>query len=299
MKKLACLILTKDESIHIERAIKNIKSLDCDIVVCDSYSSDNTIDLAKENDVIIYQNHFINHSSQLNWAIDKIRDDYEWILRLDADEIIDKKLGNSIKEFLNSKLSNEFDGCFLNRRIAFQGKEIKWGGLFPSPNLRLFRSSKGRSEERWMDEHIIVNGNTMNLEGELIDKNLSSVSKWIDKHNGYASKEVIDILVNSANTNLNKEVMLSLSKQSRIKRFFKYKLYYKLPFGFRPLLYFLYRYFVRLGFLDGVIGSQFHFLQGFWYRYLVDVKLYLFLREKNNSNKELNELIYEKFDIRL
>ena len=93
--------------------------------------------------------------------------------------------------------------------------------------------------------------------------------------------------------------MLSLSKQSRIKRFFKYKLYYKLPFGFRPLLYFLYRYFVRLGFLDGVIGSQFHFLQGFWYRYLVDVKLYLFLREKNNSNKELNELIYEKFDIRL
>jgi len=125
-----------------------------------------------------------------------------------------------------------------------------------------------------MDEHIKVTGKTVNFSNELVDDNLNPLTWWINKHNNYASREVVDLL------NLEYDFMphdtvasLTVGSQASLKRWVKENVYTRLPGGFRALVYFCYRYFFRLGFLDGKEGAAFHVLQGFWYRYLVDVKL--------------------------
>ena len=122
-----------------------------------------------------------------------------------------------------------------------------------------------------MDEHIVVEGAVEHLDADIVDDNLNSLSWWTEKHNGYATREVIDILLNEG---ADKHVSnVAMSRQAKLKRWMKESVYGRLPLGLRPGLYFIYRYFVRLGFLDGWQGLVFHVLQGFWYRFLVDAKL--------------------------
>ncbi|MEM8538270.1 MAG: glycosyltransferase family 2 protein, partial [Pseudomonadota bacterium] len=143
---------------------------------------------------------------------------------------------------------------------------VRHGGVFPVQVLRLFRNGAGRCEERWMDEHIIVDGPVRPLRGAIIDDNRNPLDWWVAKHNAYASKEVVDMLYRSGRAD-------HPAGRAGIKRWVKMHLYRRLPGGMRAGLYFFYRYVLRLGFLDGPQARQFHVLQGFWYRYLVDAKL--------------------------
>jgi len=158
--------------------------------------------------------------------------------------------------------------------MCFQGKLIGHGGVGRNKVSRLFRYGHGRSEARWMDEHIKIDGKCIDLSGHMIDDNLNSVSWWIDKHNNYASREAVDLLnlkyqFTALDSVSDSGIKSSISK----KRWIKENLYAKLPLGMRSFSYFFYRYILLAGFLDGLVGSQFHFLQSFWYRYLVDIKL--------------------------
>lgn len=149
------------------------------------------------------------------------------------------------------------------------------GGVFPVRVLRLFRLGRGRFENRWMDEHILVEGETVGFDGEIVDDNLNSLTWWTEKHNAYASREVVDLLNLEYGFMAHETVAdLRSGQQAGLKRWIKENVYTRLPGGGRAFLYFLYRYVVRLGFLDGREGTAFHFLQGFWYRYLVDMKLF-------------------------
>ena len=271
---LTVVILTKNEERHIVRAIASVAPLADRIVVVDSGSTDRTVELARDGGAEVLIHPFVTHAQQFNWALDQLPADTDWVFRLDADEVVTDSLASEIRARL-SGLSTSVAGIYISRRMTFLGRPIRWGGLFPVRVLRLFRHGRGRCENRWMDEHILVEGETVGFNGEIVDDNLNFLTWWTEKHNAYASREVVDLL-NLEYGFMEHETVADLrgGQQAGIKRWVKEKVYSRLPGGVRAFAYFLYRYVVRLGFLDGKEGTAFHVLQGFWYRYLVDMKLH-------------------------
>lgn len=271
--KLTVIILTFNEEQHLGRCIKSLQGVANEVVVADCYSTDTTLDIARAYGARIIQRAWVNHATQFNWALTQLGPETDWVLRIDADEVLTPELVAEIRERLPN-IGPEIDGVYWGRRMTFQGRLIRHGGVFPVRVLRLFRYGRGQCENRWMDEHIKVAGPTVDFAGEMIDDNLNSLTWWTDKHNKYACREAIDLL------NLEYGFMphdsvagLRTGSQAAVKRWIKESVYARLPGGFRAFAYFFYRYFIRLGFLDGQAGTAFHFLQGFWYRYLVDAKV--------------------------
>ncbi len=242
-------------------------------LVADCYSTDDTLRIAPAHGARVVQHPFVNYATQFNWALTQLDADTDWVLRIDADEVLTPALAAEIRARLPG-IGPKVDGVFCGRRMTFQGQLIRFGGLFPVRVLRLFRFGRGQCENRWMDEHIKVAGPTVDFQHELIDDNLNSLTWWTAKHNSYASREAVDLL------NLEYGFMphdsvarLRGGSQAGFKRWLKEVVYARLPGGLRAMAYFLYRYIIRLGFLDGRAGAAFHILQGFWYRYLVDAKV--------------------------
>lgn len=243
-------------------------------VVVDSGSRDDTIALAKAAGARVLENPWINYATQFNWALDQLPQGTDWVLRLDADEVITPDLAKEIAQNLHT-LPQAIEGVYVSRRMTFLGRRIRWGGVFPIRVLRLFRHTKGRCENRWMDEHIQVSGDTAEFKGALIDDNTNQLSWWIAKHNDYANREVVDLLnLEHGFMPLETVARLKGAQQTGVKRWIKEHIYAHLPGGARAFAYFFYRYVIRLGFLDGKEGTAFHVLQGFWYRFLVDAKLF-------------------------
>ncbi|SEK11272.1 Glycosyl transferase family 2 [Marinovum algicola] len=271
---LTAVILTRDEERHIVRCLTSLAGVADRVLVVDSGSTDRTVEMARNMGVEVRENPWINYATQMNWGIDHVPEGTDWILRLDADEVITPELAQEIAAKLPG-LQSEVDGVYVPRRMTFLGRPIRWGGLFPVRVLRLFRAGRGRCENRWMDEHILVDGATTEFTGEIVDDNHNSLNWWTHKHNTYASREVVDLL-NLEYGFMPHETVADLKggQQAAVKRWVKEKVYARLPGGLRAFLYFLYRYVFRLGFLDGKEGTAFHVLQGFWYRYLVDMKLH-------------------------
>lgn len=281
---LTVVILTKNEERHIGRAIGSIMNIADRVYVIDSGSTDRTLAIARDAGAKILAHSFVTHAQQFNWALEQLPVDTEWVLRLDADEVVTEALSTEIHETL-STLRASVAGVYVSRRICFLGRPIRWGGIFPIRVLRLFRNGNGRCENRWMDEHIVVEGETVGFRGEIIDDNLNSLTWWTEKHNAYACREVVDLL-NLEYGFMGRETVACLrgGRQTGVKRWLKEQVYARLPLGTRAVAYFFYRYVLRLGFLDRREGTAFHVLQGFWYRYLVDMKLHevkSYMKERN------------------
>ncbi|PZX45749.1 glycosyltransferase involved in cell wall biosynthesis [Roseinatronobacter thiooxidans] len=265
------VILTLNEARHIERALRSVAPFATRCVVVDSGSTDDTAERAVAWGAQVLTHPFVNQAQQFNWALDQLPEDTGWVFRLDADEVVSPKLAAEIVARLYD-LPNDVAGLTVPRRIAFLGRPIRYGGVFPVHIVRLMRHGRGRSEERWMDEHIRVDGSVEALAGELLDNNLNPLGCWIDKHNRYASREALEMLL--AERRGQDGSAAEMGRQAATKRWIKSNLYGRLPIGLRALTYFLYRYLLRGGFRDGYPGLAFHVLQGFWYRFLVDAKLY-------------------------
>lgn len=271
--KLAAVILTLDEERHLGRCIASLQEVADEIIVVDSGSQDRTLSIAERAGAVVLRRDWVNPADQFNWALGQLDEDVAWVLRIDADEYLSLDLAAEIRRE-TPLLGDEVTGVLLKRRLIFQGRRLRFGGLFPIHVLRLFRRDCGRSENRWMDEHIVVEGDVTEFQGELIDENLGSLSEWTNKHNRYASCEALELLdLQLGFTGRSTASQSALSGEAGAKRWLKERVYAKLPGGVRALVYFLYRYFLRLGFLDGTDGARFHVLQGFWYRYLVDAKV--------------------------
>lgn len=272
--QLTVIILTFNEEAHIARAIASVSGIATSIIVVDSGSTDQTADVAASHGARVLHNPWKNYATQFNWGLDQLPPNSDWVLRLDADEVITDRLRAEMVAAL-SEATPSLAGIVVPRRMCFLGRVIRHGGISPIHVLRLFRRDRGRCEQRWMDEHIIVDGPTITLKGDLIDNNVKSLGWWTEKHNGYASREVVDIL----NSELNFIPFETIGKaygqgSASSKRWIKEHVYSRIPGGLRASLYVFYRYILRLGFLDGKEGLFFHFLQGFWYRLLVDAKLF-------------------------
>lgn len=272
MKKasLTVVILTYNEKLHIARAIECVSNIAERIVVVDSFSKDGTNEIAQYYNVGFYQREFVNQAEQFNWALDNCGIDTEWVLRLDADEVLGSDLIENIEKAI--RVNDSCSGYIFKRKHIFLGRWIRFGGRYPVEMIRLFQFGKGRSEERWMDEHIVLSeGSSRVLEGHFEDHNLNSITWFVDKHNKYATREMLDIKLAQLNEK-NELGPPNTSLSVKVKRFIKQNIYGKLPVFVRPTLYFLYRYFFQLGFLDGKEGFAYHFMQGYWYRALVDLK---------------------------
>ena len=273
--KLTALILTFNEAIHLERCLANVSQLTSDIVVVDSFSTDQTIQIAQKFGVRILQRAWENnHATQVNWALSQLPSTTEWVMRIDADEILTPTLIAQIQARL-PYVDKEVNGISCIRKMVFQGKLIRFGGVGANRVLRLFRFGFGQSESRWMDEHIKVAGQTIDLSGAMIDDNLRPLDWWIEKHKNYATREAVDLLnLEYQFSKRNSVAELSLKSSSiGTKRWIKESIYAKLPGGSRALAYFFLRYLIFCGFLDGLRGSQFHYLQAYWYRSLADRKV--------------------------
>jgi glycosyltransferase involved in cell wall biosynthesis len=273
MPNIAVIILTFNEAMHLDRAIQSLGPLAKKVFVVDSFSTDETLEIARARGAKILQNKFVNHSRQFQWALDNIEADCDWIMRLDADEVLQPTLVEEIITKLTT-MSPAIVGVNLRRRHIFMGRWIRRGGRYPLTLLRIWRHGYGRVENRWMDEHIITwGGDTITFESDFVDHNLTDLTFFVEKHNDYATREAIDRLNDEFCFLEADETSGGISGQARVKRVVKERLYNPLPFGIGPLGYFLWRYIVQLGFLDGREGLIYHFLQGYWYRFLVEAKV--------------------------
>ena len=297
--KLVAIILTLNETKHLSRCLGSLEAVADQILVVDSYSADDTLSIAESYEAHVVQHPFVTQATQFNWALTQLDEDTDWVLRIDADEYLTPELALEIQERL-SGIDVGIDGIYCDRRMTFQGKLIRYGGVFPVRVLRLFRYGRGQCENRWMDEHIKVAGSTADFKGGLIDDNLNSLAWWTEKHNQYASREAVDLL------NLEYGFMphdsvacLRGGSQAGVKRWLKESVYARMPGGFRAFVYFFYRYILRLGFLDGQAGTAFHFLQGFWYRYLVDAKVAEVKRYMCTHCCDVNSAIEQVLGIRV
>lgn len=271
---ITVIILTKNEAHHIERAINSVRAIAARILVVDSGSTDATVDIARRAGAEVVFNHWVNYATQFQWALDNTGIDTAWIMRLDADELIENDLAARLQAELPA-LSPDVTGINFARKQIFMGRWIRHGGRYPMMLLRLWRVGSGRIELRWMDEHVAVDhGRVIDMAGGFSDHNLGDLSFFIEKHNGYATREAIDRLSDRHGLELIGTTLdaASSSRQASLKRWLKQRVYNRLTFGIGPLAYFLYRMIVRLGFLDGREGLIYHGLQGFWYRFLVDAK---------------------------
>lgn len=297
---VCAIILTKNEANHLPRCIASLEGIVDATLVVDCGSIDETRNIALKLGARVVSNPWLNYASQFNFGVSQVDSETQWVMRIDADEFLSPELRKSLVAFMSEKKLSEVNGAYFPRRMAFMGREIRYGGVFPVYMLRLFRVGKGQIENRWMDEHIKVEGATVVLEGELIDNNLNSLTWWTDKHNKYASREAVDLLnLEFAFMKHDSVASAKGSSQAGLKRWVKEKIYARLPTGFRALAYFLYRYVVRLGFLDGKEGAMFHFLQGFWYRYLVDCKVYEVKKYMRTHECDVKLAIEKVLDIRV
>lgn len=282
--KLSIIILTFNEEQNIKKCLESLHQISDDIVIIDSYSDDKTLEICKENNCRIYSNKFINHALQMNWGLKNIEFKNKWILRLDADERMPNKL---IKEILTLKPSNDVNGYYINKRMYWMNKWLRFGRMYPHYILRLFRNGSGKYEEK-TEEHLIIRGTCLKLKNDFYEKNEKNmVSFFTQKHMQTAEGEVNEILEISNNQNV--VVPKFFGNKVERTRWLKLKAYNSLPLFLRPFLYFAYRYFICLGFLDGLPGLTFHFLQAFWYRFYIDSRLYEDRLRRQALEKQLME----------
>lgn len=285
MANLTVLILTKNEELNIRKCIESFQGVVRRFVIVDSYSTDETRKQCEElnrelrrsgSQLDFYEHAWSNHAAQFNWGLDHANIRTQWTMRMDSDEELTPELLQYIRTKLDT-VSADISGIVIRRRLIFLGRWIRHGGRYPEYLLRIFRTGKARCENRIMDEHIIVReGKLLTVKADIIDRNQKSLEWWVGKHNWYSDREVQDhrkTLEQNASNEIGQDGETS-SIQAMRKRKIKDGGYYKLPLFLRAHLYYLYRYYIRLGFLDGKEGRIFNFLQAYWYRFLVDAKIY-------------------------
>ena len=169
-------------------------------------------------------------------------------------------------------MDTDVNGIILRFEVAFLGKKLRHGGIYPFCKLQCFKYGKGTIEDRNMDEHIyLLEGRSVMMKEDSEHHDYKDLTYFIAKHNNYSSLELMDYV---RNLRARSENGKQLDQTAGLKRWIKFHIYYKLPMGFRAHLYYWYRYYWKLGFLDGKEGKIYAFLQAYWYRYLVDAKIY-------------------------
>ena len=261
------IVLTFNSSTVIEGTIRAAQQVSRNILVVDSFSSDNTRELAGAMGCQVVTRAFKHYADQRNWAIQEHGNSYDWQLHLDADEALDARAIASVRTALANP--GHCAGFLLKRLTYFMGKRLRFAGE-NSWHMRLFRSGYGACEDRLYDQHFTCSGPVTKLQGLLHDRNVGTISEWTARHNRWSDLETSELLRPPETAG---KLQAELSTDPRKRRRLYKGVYYRMPPGLRACAYFFFRYVVQLGFLDGRVGFYYNFLQAFWFRMLVDAKL--------------------------
>lgn len=264
----AVILLTFNSAETVGVTLGRAQLVAGEIFVVDSGSTDGTLDLSRQAGATVVEHPFEHYGAQRNWAIDNLPITRPWQLHLDADEWMDDELVAAILALPDEP---PHSGYFLPRYVKFLGRVLRHGGMSPTWHLRLFRSGTGRCEERKYDQHfLLLSGTTDKLAGSMIDDNRMPLSEWTARHNRWADQEVAELQSHESAGRVQADARGNPVERKRHLR----EKYNRLPLFIRPFVLFFYRYFARLGFLDGIEGSIFWVLQTFWFRFLVDAKIW-------------------------
>ncbi|WP_184545004.1 exosortase Y [Mucilaginibacter sp. FT3.2] len=284
------IILTYNEEQHLPRLLDSIAGLKAPVFVLDSGSNDGTIAIAQKAGATILQNAFENHPKQWDFALKNFDIKTPWVICLDADQVVTPELKEKLIGFKNDD-HQDVDGIYFNRKNFFKGRWIRHGGYYPFYLLKMIRYGVGYSDlNENMDHRFIVPGKTkVWKDGHILEENLkeNNISFWIAKHNRYSdllAQEEVERMQQMRQQTLKPSLLGSPDERTAWLK----QLWWQLPRYVRPMLYFIYRMIFQLGILEGRIGVIFHFLQGFWFRLIVDVKIDEILKNKQNYTRQIN-----------
>jgi glycosyltransferase involved in cell wall biosynthesis len=262
------ILLTFNSEDTLGATLKSACQVSDEIFVVDSYSKDGTVELARSLGATVVQHPFEHYGAQRNWAIDNLPITRCWQLHLDADEWMDDELIAAIQLLPEEP---EHAGYFLPRCLRFLRRVLRHGGMSPTWHLRLFRTGVGRCEDRKYDQHFLLqSGTTGKLPGVMVDDVRMPLTEWTARHNRWADNEVAELDAGESEGRLRPD---AFGNPAQRKRYLRQK-YDRMPLFFRPFALFVYRYVFCLGFLDGTEGFIFWVLQTFWFRFLVDAKIW-------------------------
>lgn len=263
---LAVIILTRNEEENLPQALASVGGWAEEVWVVDSHSTDRTAELARAAGARVVARDFAGYAAQRNWALRSLALGPDWALFLDADEAVTPALREELTEILAAPPAG-VAGFVVKRRFVFLGRWLRHGGYYPVWLLRIVRHRLARCEERGVDEHLLVDGPTARLRGDLLHEDRRPLGRWIERHTRYAEITAADLV---RGTGGELPPRRRSPSQAERKRWWYERVYRRMPLGLRALGYFLYRYIVRGGFLDGREGFIYHSLQAFWYRLLID-----------------------------
>jgi len=275
------ILLSFNSEDTLGATLSSAKRVSEEIFVVDSFSKDGTVELARSFGATVVQHAFEHYGAQRNWAIDNLPITKPWQLHLDADEMMDDQLVAAILALPDEPAHA---GYFLPRYLRFLGRVLRHGGMSPTWHLRLFRSGAGRCEDRKYDQHFLLTAGTSGqLQGAMIDDMRMPLTEWTARHNRWSDGEVAELSSHETAGRLKPDAR---GNPAQRKRYLRQK-YDRMPLFLRPFALFVYRYLFRLGFLDGVEGLIFWVLQTFWFRFLVDAKIW----EQRNAARRAQQAL--------
>jgi glycosyltransferase involved in cell wall biosynthesis len=282
MADLTAIILTKNESKNIVECLDSIKGFVKRVVIIDSGSTDNTVELAESHGADVFYNKFEYYAKQFNWGIDNTNIKTKWILRLDADERFTPELCKEAEILMEKHADDDINGITMEAWLYFLGKRLKYGAS-KKRKLMIFKRGIGRIEDRKRDAHTVLSrGKSVAVKERFIHHDFKDINSFITKYNWYANREMQDYIAYKQGNS--EEIQTDKKIQNTRKK--KFGIYYKAPMFLRAWLWFVYTYIFRFGFLDGREGYIYHYFECYWYRYLVDVKIY----EHEKTGAEFEQL---------
>jgi glycosyltransferase involved in cell wall biosynthesis len=276
---VSVLIPAKNEQSNLPACLESLQRAD-EVFVVDSQSSDRSVEIAKTYGAHLVQFQFNGHwPKKKNWSLENLPFRNEWVLIVDCDERIPPELWDEISTAIQNP---DYDGYYLNRKVFFLGKWIRYGGKYPDWNLRLFKHKQGRYEnlnteevpntgDNEVHEHVVLDGSVDYLKNDMLHIDFRDIYHWLERHNRYSNWEArvyFNLLNGKDDTGTIGAKLFGDAVQR--KRFLK-KLWVRLPF--KPMLRFILFYIIRLGFLDGKAGYIYGRLLS-QYEYQIGVKLY-------------------------
>jgi glycosyltransferase involved in cell wall biosynthesis len=292
---ISVIILTYNEEENIEACLRSVVDWADEIFVVDSGSTDQTVAIVEQYTDKVVTHPFENYSKQRNWAQENLPLAHEWVFHIDADERVTPELVQSLRQFFASDAQNDIVGLMVSRRSVFFGRPILHGGHYPAYHLRVFRRNACRCEDRLYDQHFVTTGVTRCIAGDLIDTMTSDLMDWTMRHARWGVLEAREQLEAATANNDQQVVARASGTPIERRRWLRVSVYGRSPLFLRALGYFLYRYIFRLGFLDGMEGLIFHFLQGFWYRFYVDAHIYEARKQaRQQRNSSTSQLAKER-----
>lgn len=275
MIPVTLIVTTRNEESNIEKCLASADGLLDQVFVIDSESTDDTVRIAERYAEVI--NLPYDHSKIIpwiyQWGLDNLPIRNEWVMILEADQEITPELKAELQELFGRQEIAE-NGFYVQRQQVFRGRRLRFGGYGSKYMLKLFRRSASQLDPEESDTRVYVQGKVRKLSSPILENNRKEedILFYLQKHLRYAEtfaqeeaqrrRALVDWKTKPAFFGTPDERVLWLKR-----------LYFGLPLYVRPGLYFFYRYFILLGFLDGKQGTIFHFLQAFWFRLVLDIRL--------------------------